>query len=70
MLVLVGFAGWMWHLIHAVSNGFEHALEEPIHDAFLLHMPGVFGNIKLYKETFQVRHLYPITSFIMHLDAL
>lgn len=58
----VGFAGWMWHLVHAVSNGFEYVFEDLIRDAFLLYMPGVFGNIRLYKEIFQVGSTCPTSA--------
>lgn len=50
----VGFAGWVWHLMHTVSNGYQYGLEEIIRDTFLLYTPGVFGNIRAYKEIFLV----------------
>lgn len=58
----VGFAGWMWHLVHAVSNGFPYGFEEIIRDAFLLYMPGVFGNIRAYKEIFLEEEPIPSSS--------
>jgi pimeloyl-ACP methyl ester carboxylesterase len=55
----VGFASWVWHLMNAVSNGFEYSLDEIIRDTFLLYVPGVFGNIRSYKEIFLVSRSLP-----------
>ncbi|KAI1110690.1 alpha/beta-hydrolase [Nemania sp. NC0429] len=46
----VGFAGWMWHLVHTVSDGHKYSFDELITDAMMLFIQGTFGNLRLYKE--------------------
>ncbi|KAI0414268.1 alpha/beta-hydrolase [Xylaria grammica] len=46
----VGFAGWMWHLMHAISDGYDYSFDELITDAMMLWIPGVYANVRVYKE--------------------
>ena len=49
----VGFAAWMWDLVHTV--GPEPEFELLITKALMLFIPGVYGNIRAYLECFKVR---------------
>lgn len=52
----VGFLAWMYQLVYTVSDqAYTHA--ELITEALLLYIPGVYGNIRSYKE------LYPAANF-------
>lgn len=46
----IGFLAWMWNLHHSVSGAYEYAAQELITDAMVLYIPGLFGNIRAYKE--------------------
>ncbi|KAI0515080.1 alpha/beta-hydrolase [Xylaria bambusicola] len=46
----VGFAGWVWHIVHWFNDGYEYALDELITNTLLLWIPGPFGNIRAYRE--------------------
>lgn len=47
----VGFLAWMWQLVYTVSDELYSA-SELITQALLLYIPGVYGNIRSYKELF------------------
>ncbi|RBR23914.1 uncharacterized protein FIESC28_03224 [Fusarium coffeatum] len=46
----VGFLGWMWDLVHAVSDGYKYTYENLITDAMMLFIPGPYANIRSYLE--------------------
>lgn len=46
----VGFAGWIWHLMFAFSDGYDYSFQEIITDAMLLWIQGTWGNLRSYKE--------------------
>ncbi|KAJ9419790.1 hypothetical protein FOXG_06960 [Fusarium oxysporum f. sp. lycopersici 4287] len=50
----VGFLGWMWDLMHTVSDGYKCSYEELITDAMMLYIPGPYRNIRLYLESFKM----------------
>lgn len=50
----VGFAGWMWHLVHAVSDGYAYTSKEIITNALMLWIPGPWGNMRWYREAYAV----------------
>lgn len=51
----VGFAGWVWHLVNWVNDGYEYTLNELITNTLMLFIQGTYGNIRLYKQTLPVR---------------
>ena len=50
----VGWTGWVWHIYHELSDGYDYTPEEIITDAFLLWIQGTYGNQRAYKEFFKV----------------
>lgn len=50
----VGFAGWVWHLVHVASDGYKYTLDQVITRAMMLWIPGTFGNLRAYREFFTV----------------
>lgn len=46
----VGFAGWIWHLMFAVSDGYNYSFRELITDTMMLWIQGTWGNLRVYKE--------------------
>lgn len=46
----VGFLAWMWQLRHVVSGEYDYTASELITDALMLFIPGVYGNVRSYKE--------------------
>jgi pimeloyl-ACP methyl ester carboxylesterase len=48
----VGFAGWMWHLMHPISDSYPYTLRQIITNAMMLFIQGTYGNIRLYREIF------------------
>jgi pimeloyl-ACP methyl ester carboxylesterase len=50
----VGYAGWIWHLINAVSDGYEYSISHLIDRTLMLWIPGAWGNIRAYREFFSV----------------
>lgn len=61
----VGFLAWMWQLVYTVND----VLETPyqlITRALLLFIPGVYGNIRSYKELYGVS--LPNPNFLMTQD--
>lgn len=53
----VGYAGWIWHLMHTVSDGYAYSYEEVITSTMLLWVQGTYGNLRTYKEFYKVRGL-------------
>ncbi|RYP31086.1 hypothetical protein DL767_005930 [Monosporascus sp. MG133] len=49
----VGFAGWVWHLMHPISDGYPYTYEELITQTMMLFIQGTFGNMRHYKPVFQ-----------------
>ncbi|KAI1296329.1 alpha/beta-hydrolase [Xylaria venustula] len=47
----VGYAGWIWHLVHWINDGYEYGFDELITNTLLLWIQGSFGNIRSYKES-------------------
>ncbi|EMD60736.1 hypothetical protein COCSADRAFT_150938 [Bipolaris sorokiniana ND90Pr] len=47
----VGFLAWMYHLVYTGSD-IAYTEEDIIRQAFLLYAPGIYGNIRSYKELF------------------
>jgi pimeloyl-ACP methyl ester carboxylesterase len=54
----VGFLAWMYQLVFAVSDQ-AYTASELITDAMLLYIPGVYGNIRSYKELYSVANFAP-----------
>lgn len=50
----VGFLGWVWDLVYAVSDGYKYTYEELITDAMMLFIPGPYNNIRAYLEAYKV----------------
>jgi hypothetical protein len=48
----VGFAGWIWHGLHEISDGYVYSLSEVITETLMLFIQGAYGNIRLYREVF------------------
>ena len=54
----VGFAGWAWHLMQLISDGYPYTYAELITNAMMLFIQGTVGNIRLYRPVFfEVRHI-------------
>lgn len=51
----VGYAGWIWHLIHALSDGYPFTLKQIVTRTLLLWIPGAYGNLRIYLEWLKVR---------------
>ncbi|KAI0490400.1 Alpha/Beta hydrolase protein [Xylaria cf. heliscus] len=47
----VGFAGWIWHLVYWINDGYEYTFDELITNTLLLSIQGAYANIRSYKET-------------------
>ncbi|RKL39435.1 hypothetical protein BFJ72_g6909 [Fusarium proliferatum] len=50
----VGFLGWIWDLIHTVSDGYKYSYQELITDVMMLYIPGPYRNIRLYLEALKL----------------
>ncbi|KAH8886094.1 alpha/beta-hydrolase [Thozetella sp. PMI_491] len=62
----VGYAGWLWDLIHAASDGYNYTLDEIITDTMLLWIQAPYGSMRLYTETFMPEVFsYPKTAVPM-----
>lgn len=53
----VGYAGWIWHLMHTVSDGYAYSYDEVITSTMLLWIQGTYGNLRTYKEFYKVQGL-------------
>lgn len=56
----LGFLAWMLQLVVINSDGYEYSKEEIVTRALKLWMPGVYGNVRSYKEIFYVRFFDPL----------
>ena len=54
----VGFAGWIWHLVYWINDGYEYTFDELITNTLLLSIQGAFSNIRSYKTTL------PVSTFV------
>lgn len=54
----VGFLAWMYQLVFTVSDQ-AYTASEVITQALLLYIPGVYGNIRSYKELFGATNFTP-----------
>jgi pimeloyl-ACP methyl ester carboxylesterase len=54
----VGFLAWMYQLVYTVSDQ-EYSAHELVRQALLLYLPGVYGNIRSYKELFNLAYFVP-----------
>ncbi|CAI6339230.1 unnamed protein product [Periconia digitata] len=53
----LGFFAWMYQLFFTVNdNSFAHTPSEIITQALLLYIPGVYGNLRSYKELYNVQY--------------
>lgn len=50
----VGFVGYFWQLQQTFSDGYPYSPLQLINDAMMLFIPGLYGNIRLYKTSFYV----------------
>jgi pimeloyl-ACP methyl ester carboxylesterase len=50
----VGWAGWVWHILESVSDGYRYTYDEIITTAFVLFIQGTYGNIRDYRYAFAV----------------
>ncbi|WDK23212.1 epoxide hydrolase [Colletotrichum graminicola] len=46
----VGYAGWIWHLIHVLSDGYPFTLKQVVTRTLLEWIPGAYGNVRTYLE--------------------
>ncbi|KAL2203731.1 alpha/beta-hydrolase [Sarocladium strictum] len=49
----VGYAAWIWHLMYAVSDGYEYSHEELVTSTMMLWLQGPYGNLRTYKEFYK-----------------
>ena len=61
----VGFVGWIWQLMHMFSDGYPYTQEQLITDAMILFIQGVYGNVRSYKEFFQVSTKFADLALLM-----
>jgi hypothetical protein len=54
----VGFAGWVWHLMHGISDGYDYSFEELITHTMMLWIQGTYGNLRWYREFPGVRAIH------------
>ncbi|KAI0424625.1 Alpha/Beta hydrolase protein [Xylaria sp. FL1042] len=47
----VGYAGWIWNLVHQIYDGYEYGFDELITNTLLLSIQGAWKTIRTYKET-------------------
>jgi pimeloyl-ACP methyl ester carboxylesterase len=65
----VGFLAWVYHIAFTV-NGEAYAPSDIITQAFLLYLPGVYGNIRSYKELFGTANFAPKKNFTVPTSVL
>lgn len=61
----VGFLAWMYQLVYTVGDQ-AHTAAELIREALLLYIPGVYGNIRSYKELYGVDKFAPGNTSVPH----
>lgn len=65
----VGFLAWRYQLAFTVSDE-PYTPEQLITDALLLYIPGVYGNIRSYKELFGLDNFEPKVPFTVPTTVL
>ncbi|KAJ4301056.1 hypothetical protein N0V90_003146 [Kalmusia sp. IMI 367209] len=65
----VGFLAWRYQLAWTVSDK-PYTPEELITEALLLYIPGVYGNIRNYKELFSLTQFVPKKPFTVPTSVL
>ncbi|KAF2441102.1 alpha/beta-hydrolase [Karstenula rhodostoma CBS 690.94] len=65
----VGFLAWRYQLAWTVSD-VDYTPEELITETLLLYLPGVYGNIRSYKELFDLDALAPRVPFTVPTSIL
>jgi pimeloyl-ACP methyl ester carboxylesterase len=65
----VGFLAWLYHLAQTVSDK-PYSAQEIITDTLLLYIPGVYNNIRSYKELFTQTALIPDENFTVPTSVL
>ena len=65
----VGFLAWRYQLAYTFSD-VEYSPDELITDALLLYLPGVYGNIRSYKELFNLAAFSPREPFTVPTSVL
>jgi pimeloyl-ACP methyl ester carboxylesterase len=58
----VGFLAWRYQVAYTVSD-VDYSFDELITEALLLYLPGVYGNIRAYKELFILEAFNPRVPF-------
>ena len=59
----VGFAGWLWDLKHAGSDGYQYSMEELITESFTSWVQAPYGAMRSYLEILEVSLEYtPMSS--------
>ncbi|TVY39520.1 putative epoxide hydrolase [Lachnellula subtilissima] len=46
----VGFAGWIWVLMYAISDGYAYSFDEIITSTMMVWIQGTWGNLRTYRE--------------------
>jgi pimeloyl-ACP methyl ester carboxylesterase len=65
----VGFLAWFYHLAQSVSDK-QYSAQELITDTLMLYIPGVYNNIRSYKELFSYTALTPDENFTVPTSVL
>jgi pimeloyl-ACP methyl ester carboxylesterase len=65
----VGFFAWYYHLVET-ANDVRLSMDEYITDALLLYIPGVYNNIRSYKELFGPTSFAPEENFTVPTSVL
>jgi pimeloyl-ACP methyl ester carboxylesterase len=65
----VGFLAWVYHLAQTVNDK-QYSAQELITDTLMLYIPGVYNNIRSYKELFSLTALIPDEKFTVPTSVL
>ncbi|PVH95645.1 alpha/beta-hydrolase [Periconia macrospinosa] len=65
----VGFLAWMWQLVFTTSSQ-VYTPTELVTRTFLLYLPGVYGNIRSYKELYALANFNPSRPITVPTSAL
>jgi hypothetical protein len=65
----VGFFAWYYHLVET-ANDVRLSMDEYITDVLLLYIPGVYNNIRSYKELFGPTSFTPEENFTVPTSVL
>jgi len=60
----VGFLGWVWSLVEAVSDGYAYSKAELITTTMALYTQGTYSGMRIYKDALTVR--IQIMALIIH----